>query len=116
VVEAKVAPQDIDQIAEGARAMVRVMAGNQRTTPEITGKLVRVSADLTKETQPGPMAGMTYYTVRIALSEAEVKNLPGLRLVPGMPTEAFIQTDVRTPLGYLLKPLMEQIARTFRER
>ncbi len=116
VVEAKVAPNDIDQIAEGSHAVVRIMAGNQRTTPELNGRLIRISADLTKETQPGPMAGMSYYTVRIALAEAEVKNLTGLRLVPGMPAESFIQTETRTPLGYLVRPLREQIARTFRER
>ena len=33
-----------------------------------------------------------------------------------MPAEVFIQTYARTPLQYLLKPLREQIARTFRER
>ena len=46
VVEAKVAPNDIDQIATGAKAIVKVMAGNQRTTPEIIGVITRVSADL----------------------------------------------------------------------
>ncbi len=116
VVEAKVAPNDIDQLAEGSRAVVRIMAGNQRTIPQLNGTLTRISADLTKETQPGPMAGMSFYTVRIALAEAEVKKLTGLRLVPGMPAESFIQTETRTPLGYLVQPLREQIARTFRER
>jgi hypothetical protein len=33
-----------------------------------------------------------------------------------MPAEIFIQTGSQTPLQYLLKPLSEQIARTFRER
>jgi hypothetical protein len=33
-----------------------------------------------------------------------------------MYAEAFIRTYPRTPLEYLLKPLNEQIARTFRER
>ena len=49
VVEAKVAPQDIDQIAVGATGIVRIMAGNQRTMPDVTGVLTRVSADLTRE-------------------------------------------------------------------
>ena len=49
VVEAKVAPNDIDQIATGAKAIVKVMAGNQRTTPEIIGVITRVSADLARE-------------------------------------------------------------------
>jgi HlyD family secretion protein len=33
-----------------------------------------------------------------------------------MPAEAFVQTQSRTPLAYLLKPLREQMARAFRER
>jgi multidrug efflux pump subunit AcrA (membrane-fusion protein) len=43
-------------------------------------------------------------------------RLKDIRLLPGMPAEVFIQTHDRTPLQYLLKPLQEQIARTFRER
>ena len=118
VVEAKVAPSDIDQVATGAKAVVRIMAGNQRTQPEIKGVLTRVSADLAHEpqqqnsNQPPP----ANYTVRIALPAAEVARLKDIRLPPGMPAEVFLQTHERTPLQYLLKPLQEQIARTFRER
>jgi HlyD family secretion protein len=118
VVEAKVAPSDIDQIATGSTAIVKVMAGNQRTTPEIIGVITRVSADLAHDpqqqnsAQPAP----AYYTVRIMLPAAEVARLKDIRLVPGMPVEAFIQTHERTPLQYLLKPLRDQVARTFRER
>jgi HlyD family secretion protein len=120
VVEAKVAPNDIDQVAVGAKAVVRIMAGNQRTQPEIVGVLTRVSADIAHEQQQqqqnSPQPQQPYYTVRIALPVAEVARLKDLRLVPGMPAEVFIQTHERTPLEYLLKPLREQIARTFRER
>jgi HlyD family secretion protein len=77
----------------------------------------RVSADLASEqeqssAQPPP----AYYSVRISLSAEEIARLGDLRLLPGMPAEVFIQTHDRTPLEYLLKPLHEQIARTFRER
>ena len=117
VVEAKVAPRDIDQIAPGMRAVVRIMAGNQRTTPEIIGNLTRISADLTHEQKPNPgQPPESYYTVRIALPIDQVARLKDIHLVPGMPAEVFIQTHERTPLEYLLKPLREQIARTFRER
>ena len=116
VVEAKVAPNDIDQLAMGAKAIVRVMAGNQRTTPEIAGKVIRVSPDLAHEQPNGSQPAQAYYTVRISLPPDEVARLKDLRLVPGMPAEAFIQTYARTPLEYLLKPLHDQIARTFRER
>ena len=56
------------------------------------------------------------YSVRVALPAGEVVRLKDLHLVPGMPAEVFIQTHERTPLQYLLKPLQEQIARTFWER
>ena len=67
VVEAKVAPQDIDQIALGAPATVRIMAGNQRTMPDITATLTRVSADLTREPPPSGQSGPAYYLVRVSL-------------------------------------------------
>jgi HlyD family secretion protein len=119
VVEAKVAPQDIDQIAVGAVGVVRVMAGDQRTMPDLTGVLTRVSADLTHDQQNGhggQQANQAYYLVRVSLPEEQVRRLGDLKLVPGMPAEVFIQTYARTPLQYLLKPLREQMARTFRER
>ncbi len=119
VIEAKVAPQDIDQVTPDASAVVRIMAGNQRTTPELTGTVMHVSPDLTREQQaPGQPGGQapSFYLVRIALPEPEIRRLGDLRLVPGMPAEAFIRTHERTALEYLLKPLREQLARTFRER
>ena len=88
------------------------MAGNQRTQPEIKGVLTRVSADLAHEPQQQNSAQppLAYYTVRVALPLAEVARLKEIRLLPGMPAEAFIQTHDHTPLQYLLKPLQEQIA------
>src|SRR5262249_6050951 len=117
LVEAKVAPPDIDQVASGAEAVIRIMAGNQRTTPTITGRVIRISADITKEQQQNSVQpAQAYYIVRVALPASEIARLGDIRLVPGMPAEVFIRTHERSPLQYLLKPLQEQIARTFRER
>jgi len=115
-VEAKVTPQDIDQIGHGAKVLVRIAAGNQRAMPELNGELTHVSADLTREPPGAAAQPQPYYLVRVSLPEAELKRLGEFRLVPGMPAEAFIQTYSRTPLQYLLKPLRDQIAHTFRER
>lgn len=112
VIEAKVAPQDVDQLSVGAKANIRIMAGNQRITPDLQGELIRVSADLTREQQ----TNQTYYVIRASLAPDQLKKLGDLKLLPGMPAEAFIQTQERTPLQYLMKPLRDQIARTFRER
>ena len=77
----------------------------------------RVSANLTRYPQQNAMQPpQAYCTVRITLPPEEVVRLQTIRLVPGMPVEVFILTHERTPLEYLLKPLQEQIARTFRER
>lgn len=116
VVDAKVSPQDVDQIIPGATTNVRIMAGNQRTMPDLEGKLLRVSADLTNDPPSGSQVNHPYYRVRISLPHKEIERLGDLRLVPGMPVEAFIQTYPRTFLQYLLKPLHDQISRTFRER
>lgn len=117
VVDAKVSPQDIDQIVPGGKVIVRIMAGDQRTMPDLQATLVRVSADLAHDPPvAGQPASPPYYQVRIALPRSEVERLGDLRLVPGMNAEAFIQTYHRTPMAYLLKPFRDQIARTFRER
>jgi hypothetical protein len=71
VVEAKVAPQDIDQIVAGAKAVVRIMAGNQRTTPDLDGVLLRVSADLAHDQPAGGQPGQPYYQVRVSLPRSD---------------------------------------------
>ena len=118
IVEAKVAPQDIDQVAAGASVRVRIGAGNRRTTPDLEGKVTVVSPDLAHETEDDPkgMQGQQYYLARVALSDADRNSIDDLQLVPGMPAEVYIRTQDRTPLDYLLKPMHEQIARAFRER
>jgi HlyD family secretion protein len=111
-VEARVAPQSIDQLAPGQKAVLRFSAFDQSTTPEVGGVVTRVSADTSQD----PKIGAYFYVVRISIPPEELVRLRGLRLVPGMPVEAFIQTQGRTVLSYLVKPLEDQIMRAFRER
>ena len=112
VVEVKVAPQDIDQLRHGQNAVLRFSAFNQRTTPELTGEISRISADLITDQR----TGQSHYTVRIAIPESEPARLGDLRLTPGMPVEAFMLTQPRTVLTYFTKPLSDQIVRAFRGR
>jgi HlyD family secretion protein len=39
-----------------------------------------------------------------------------VKLLPGMPVEAFVQTGDRRMLSYLMKPLNDQFVRAFREK
>ena len=111
-VEAKVNPQDIDQLQIGQTAMLRFSAFNSRTTPEIEGKVTRVSAD----TSTDQRTGASYYTIRIGLPAQTLSKLGDVRVLPGMPVEAFVQTGERTVISYLMKPLKDQFMRAFREK
>lgn len=110
-VEAKVAPQDIDQVHEGQQATLRFTAFNARTTPEVAATLTRISADVSKDEK----TGSTYYTVRVTPVADDVAQLGSTILVPGMPAEVFIRTEQRKVISYLVKPLTDQIARAFCE-
>jgi HlyD family secretion protein len=112
VAEVKVQPQDIDQVWQGQMAVMRFPSFSQRTTPEINGIVSRVSADITLDQR----TGVNYYTVRIDMSVAEIARLGNVKLVPGMPLEAFIKTGDRKVISYLVKPLHDQITRAFREK
>src|SRR5215204_3381448 len=111
-VEAKVNPQDIDKLQIGQKTLLRLSAFNQRTTPELNGYVTRVSADVTTDQR----SGQTYYTIRVGLPADEVSRLGDVKIIPGMPVEAFVQTGDRTMFSYLLKPFSDQLMRAFRER
>ena len=111
-VEAKVNPQDIDKLQVGQKTLLRLSAFNQRTTPELNGVVSRVSPDVTTDQR----TGQSYYTIRVSMPPAEIARLGDVKLIPGMPAEAFVQTGDRTVLSYLMKPLSDQLMRAFREK
>jgi HlyD family secretion protein len=111
-VEVKVEPKDVDLVAFGQPVLLRFSAFNQRTTPELNGTVQRVAAD----TNVDQRTGQSYYLVRIAIAADEVERLGPVKLTPGMPVEAFIQTGERTLVSYLVKPLRDQLMRSFREK
>ena len=111
-VEAKVNPADIDKLQVGQKTLLRLSAFNQRTTPELNGLVSRVSPDVTTEQR----TGQSYYTIRVSMPPEEIARLGDVKLIPGMPVEAFVQTGDRTVLSYLMKPLHDQLMRAFREK
>lgn len=111
IVESQVEPIYVDQIYSGQDTTVRLSAFNQRTTPELNGKVISVSPNTTID----PVTGFPFYTVRIEIPTDQLARLNSLSLVPGMPAEAFMQTDKRSVMNYLLKPATDQLNRAFRE-
>jgi HlyD family secretion protein len=109
--EARVLPNEIDQVKLGQKATVRVHAANARNTPELHGKVSRISADVSRDQQ----TGMTFYTIRVELPPEEIQRLEKVHLIAGMQAEVFVEVNERTPLEYFFKPMQEQISRAFRE-
>lgn len=112
VIAVQIEPRDIDLLFVGQDVALRFSAFDQRQTPELTGKVVTISADAFED----QATRLSFYRAQIELSEGEQDRLPeGATLIPGMPVEAFIRTEDRSPIEYLLKPLSDYFAKAFRE-
>ena len=111
VIEAQVAPVDIDRIAIGKRAEIRFGAFNSATTPVIEGEVSSVSADRLINEKTG--AG--YYLARVKVTDAGVHALGDRKLLPGMPADVLIITGQRTLLHYLMQPARNAISQSMIE-
>lgn len=112
VIATQVQITDIDQIHLGQAVILRFSAFDQRRTPELNGVVTLVSADAFQD-EGSPVA---YYRAEVQMLEGEIDRLPAdMTLIPGMPVEAFVRTEDRSPLDYLIKPLSDYFAKAFRE-
>ena len=112
IISSQVEPRDIDQVFVGQEVALRFSAFDQRRTPELFGRVTQVSADAFTDQN----SNQSYYRAQIVLNEGEVERLPEqMTLIPGMPVEAFLTTQARSPMDYLLKPLADYFAKAFRE-
>lgn len=113
VIAAKVQPTNIDQVFIGQEVTLRFPAFDSRNTPELKGRVMKISADAFTDDR----TQISYYRTEIALLDGEISKLPeGSTLIPGMPVQAFIRTNDRTPLAYLVKPMSDYFAKAFREK
>lgn len=111
IVTAAIDPSHVDNMRIGGKAFVRLISLSARTTPEVEGTLYSVSA----ETSSDSRTGLPFCLAKLRLTTgAELKELRD-QLVPGMPVEVQIATSTRTVLDYALKPLRDQLERSFRE-
>lgn len=111
VIATRVPNVHVDQVRPGQDAKVVFSAFSTRTTPELQGKITTVSADVLVD----EATRIPYYRAEITLNPGEIEKLGDLALIPGMPVEAFIRTEERTPLQFLMKPFTDYFNRAFRE-
>ena len=111
LVEAQVAPQDIDVVRAGLEARVMLSAYAARRVPPIAAKVVHVSPDRFEDKR----TGMPYYSARIRVNEKDLSEHEGIELTPGMPADALIVTGERSVLSYLMTPITDSFRLAFRE-
>lgn len=111
IVEAKVRPTDIDNVAEGLPAEVNFTAFKARTTPTLKGNVSYISPDSLADER----TGQHYYTARVSIPSEQLALLEGQALTPGMPADVMIVTGERTALQYLMQPLTDSFRSAFRE-
>jgi HlyD family secretion protein len=107
----RVPSTDIDQVFIGQDASMKFKTFNGRQIPIIIGQVIQISADASLDTR----TQRTFYDVAIALTEEELAKLGDTELIPGMPVEAFLATESRTPLNYVMRPIMFYFDRAFRD-
>jgi HlyD family type I secretion membrane fusion protein len=112
VVQARIRPQDVEQVFVGQTAKVHLSAFDQRVTPSVEGVVSYVSADILEEER----TGASFYEVRITVSENQDFDIGALAIAAGMPAESYIVSSSRTMLDYLSKPVFSALNRAMRER
>lgn len=111
IVEVRIDPSKVDSVHIGGKAHVRFTAFDSRITPEATGRVDRLSSDVETDDK----THLSFYRARLTLNAMSIPKTLRQKLVAGMPVEVQIETGSRNALSYFLKPLTDQLNRTFRE-
>lgn len=114
IIEAQVKTQDIDLVHKGLKAKIHLSAYRSRTTPNIEGEVIDVSADRVVDDK----SGIPYYKARIKIDHEMMNRLVDhdIKLYPGMPADVFIVTGSRSPLDYMLDPILVGTRHAFKEQ
>lgn len=113
VIEAAVPPYLIDKIAVGMQVDLRFSAFNQITTPVIPGVVKLVGAD--RLAPSPPQYPFEYFLAQVMPTVDGKQLLSQKKIVPGMPVEVVVKAGERTFMSYLIKPLTDRFARSFKE-
>jgi len=112
LIDARVAPTDIDVVHIGLPAVVHLTAFSNRGLPRLTGIVRMVSAD---RLQDSPTSA-PYFLARVEVNRGDLdRNGHKAELVSGMPAEVLIVTAERTMIEYLIEPFRQAFWRSFRE-
>lgn len=111
IIEAKLLPNDIEDVKVGQTADLHFVALDPKKTPVLEGKVIYISPD----TQIDEASRIPFYLVRVKITEETLEKIRKINkeITPGMPVQVVIKTGSRTFLSYLLKPFIDRLAISF---
>ncbi|KTT72314.1 HlyD family type I secretion periplasmic adaptor subunit [Sphingomonas sanguinis] len=115
-IQARIAPDDADDLHVGQRTLVKFPGLHERTLPNLDGTLTRLSADSFTDEK----TGQTYFTGEVTVPLDQIALIRKVRgrdfaLRAGMPVQVLIPLRKRTALDYALEPLVGSFWSSFRE-
>lgn len=111
IVEIRISPMDKDAISIGQKAELHFSSLNRRTTPEIEAVVRYISADRLID----PVNNVPYFNARLHMEDELPPEIKPDQIFAGMPVEAFISTESRTFVEYLIQPIKDSLKRAFNE-
>lgn len=109
--EMRVSPGDIDQVYIGQTSEAIVASFDQNNTPKLAATVSGISPNAIVD----PKTGERYYRINLSIPPEEIARLGDVQIVPGMPVEAFLSTQDRSVLDYLIAPVADQLRYAFRD-
>jgi HlyD family secretion protein len=117
VIEARLAPQDADDVRVGQEAEVKFPSLHDRSLPVLKGRVTKLSADSFADDKTGQRYFQMEATVPAAtLDRLKLAENGQFQLKPGLPAQVLVPRKKRTALQYLVQPLADAIWRSFREK
>ena len=112
VIDARVRPNDIEQVTPGMAARVQLSAYSTRLAPRVEADVTTVAADRVIDERTGE----PYFPVELRIRPDELKKFNGkVKLYPGMPADTQITTGKRTILDFLIGPVRDTLSDSLRE-
>jgi len=112
LVDAKIAPVDVDNVHAGLETEVRFTAFKNRYSKVVLGKVVSISSDVVTSDQANQSP---HYLARIKVDDDQLTDEMRKGLTAGMPADVVILTGERTVLEYITEPLTAAFSKSLRE-
>lgn len=112
IINARLRPQDIDEVTQGMEAHIIFPSYIQRYMHRIAGELIHISADTMTDSQTNEIYFLA--KVRVDINDLE-KQVQDVNLTSGMPAEVYLKTQDRTLIEYLFQPVSRTFERAMRE-